>query len=398
MVCETLSHPNRPRSHPCRSRGARHRPGRLQQRGVARIVRRQRAARLPRAVPEVGRGVQGAVAAARRRRLGRVAPRPRSRRLRAAYARRARADAVPGRLQQGREARGLGRRSGVRRHLGHLPQGLRPSAVPHGRCRRRDRGGRGEARQRRGQRAALAARAVALQRAPLVPQDGAPARGALRHELRLWPAAAVRAGVVEGPGGQLRALRRDAAASTLATALAATPRACSRPMRSRSPRRPPTTSPTTSPTSDSSRCWPGSRSATHRRHDHPHGPREATWRHPQESNHWYGRAATISEVDGEAVRPGSHAAAASGTSCRRRPRRYGPTRSALPGRTRPTRAGSPAPTRRGRSTSASTPSAPRPRLSRRCGACTNGVPPSLDPFVQAPVALPRARHEAVTSP
>ena len=28
------------------------------------------------------------------------------------------------------------------------------------------------------------------------------------------------------------------------------------------------------------------------------------------SNHWYGRAATISEVDGEAVAPGSHAAAA----------------------------------------------------------------------------------------
>jgi hypothetical protein len=28
----------------------------------------------------------------------------------------------------------------------------------------------------------------------------------------------------------------------------------------------------------------------------------------KESNHWYGRAATISEVDGEAVAPGSHAA------------------------------------------------------------------------------------------
>ena len=42
----------------------------------------------------------------------------------------------------------------------------------------------------------------------------------------------------------------------------------------------------------------------HRRHDHPHRPRRATSAAPHKvSNHWYGRAATISEVDGEAVGP-----------------------------------------------------------------------------------------------
>ena len=68
--------------------------------------------------------------------------------LRAPHARRARPDAVPGRLQQGRAARRCRRQSGLRRHLGHLPQVVGPSAVPHGRRRRRDRGGRGQARLR----------------------------------------------------------------------------------------------------------------------------------------------------------------------------------------------------------------------------------------------------------
>ena len=46
-----------------------------------------------------------------------------------------------------------------------------------------------------GQRAPLAARAVALQRAALVPQDRAAARGPARHELGLRAARAVRAGL-----------------------------------------------------------------------------------------------------------------------------------------------------------------------------------------------------------
>ena len=80
----------------------------------------------------------------------------------------------------------------------------------------------------------------------------------------------------------------------------------------------------------------------------------------KESNHWYGRAATISEVDGRPVSPGSQAAAALWNELHDGARgRSGPTRSALRGRARPIRAGSRAPTSRRRCTSASTPSAPR---------------------------------------
>ena len=89
------------------------------------------------------------------------------------------------------------------------------------------------------------------------------------------------------------------------------PGACSPTTRSRSRPRPPTTSPTASPTGASSRCWPGSPSATSivvsGHQDRPPALRDGTHK---VSNHWYGRAATISEVDGQAVAPGSAAAAA----------------------------------------------------------------------------------------
>ena len=211
-----------------------------------------------------------------------------------------------------------------------------PSALPHGRRRRRDRGGRGEDRLRRRQRAALAACAVALQRAPLVPQDGAPARRALRHELGLRPAAS-------SPSrrrSRRPPRRRPAAASSalaargarrLGAALAATPESLL--------------------ATDAIAFAPAAAD------DISHGVADQrlvsllAWiaqRHHivvtiirtghakyvggthKVSNHWYGRAATISEVDGEAVTAGSHAVGkCSGTSCRRRLRRDPPGRDRL---------------------------------------------------------------------
>ncbi len=71
-------------------------------------------------------------------------------------------------------------------------------------------------------------------------------------------------------------------------------------------------------------------------------PRFVTGTH-KVSNHWYGRAATISEVDGRAVTRARQPPQRSGISCRRRPRRSGPTRSARPGRRPAIRAGSAGP-------------------------------------------------------
>ena len=108
-----------------------------------------------------------------------------------------------------------------------------------------------------GTRAALAARALALQRAALLPQDRAAARGAPRHELGLRPARRVGAGAARAaappprrPGARPCRRRRPRR------------RACSPTTRSPSRPPPPTTSPTASPTGGSSRCWPGSPSAT----------------------------------------------------------------------------------------------------------------------------------------
>ena len=64
------------------------------------------------------------------------------------------------------------------------------------------------------------------------------------------------------------------------------------------------------------------------------------------SNNWYGRATTITWVDGKAVSPGSAAARALWQQLRAaRPRRSGRPRSALPGPIPRTRATTPAPTR-----------------------------------------------------
>ena len=159
------------------------------------------------------------------------------------------------------QTRRLGRRPGLRRHLGHLAEVLGPSALPHGRPRRRDCGGSGQDRRGRRRRAPLAARPVALQRAALLPQDRAAPRRALRHELRLRAARAVRAGFAHA-AGSARRRRLPRGPSRSRARWPRRPRACSRPTPSRSRPQPPTISPTASPTGASSACWPGSRSAT----------------------------------------------------------------------------------------------------------------------------------------
>ncbi len=155
---------------------------------------------------------------------------------------------------------------------------------------------------------AVAARAVALQRAALLPPDGAAARGAPRHELGLRPAAAVRAG-----------LARDAehvsapapAASALERALAATPEDL---LANDSLAFAPAAADDIAHHVADKRlvallAWIAQRHGivvTIIRTGHA---RYVAGTH-KESNHWFGRAATISEVDGEPVSPGSHAAAA----------------------------------------------------------------------------------------
>ena len=261
------------------------------------------------------------------------------------------------------QARRRGRRPGVRRHLGHLPQGLRPSALPHGRRRRRDRGGSGEARQRRRQRAAAGrARCGATTRST---RTAGPCSGgrALRHELGL-----------RAPDGSPSG-RRDAPATLRLVRRAHRDARPRRRSARRAPRRP-------EPARHRrDRVRPGRRrrhlpwrrrsaaclaarldrtAPPHRRHDHPRGHAKYVGGTHKISNHWYGRAATISEVDGEAVVPRLARRGRALGELQKAPGVLRPAEIGSPWASRSTRAGSPAPTRRRRSTSASTPSAPRP--------------------------------------
>ena len=313
-------------------------------------------ARLPRAVPEVGRAPTACPGScwppsARSSRATGAIP--------GAYVPHTRGVLGPMQFQAGsnKAARRVDarRRPGLRRHLGHLAQG-RPGHPPYRMDDPDDEIAAAAAKiaYDAGSAHLLAARAVALQRAALLPQDRAAARRAPRHELglrpargspsrRRSPAAAVRDAATQA--GRATRARRDAREPARRTT------------RSRSRRPPPTTSPTASPTSASSRCWPGSRSAT------ASSSASSDRARPLRGGHAQGLEPLVRPRgdDQRGRRPGrapglARRRRALGRSCRRRPRRSGRTRSARPGRARPTRAGSPGPTSRPRSTSASTPS------------------------------------------
>ena len=147
---------------------------------------------------------------------------------------------------------------------------------------------------------------MALQRAALLPPHRAPPRGALRHELGLRAAAPVRAGVVESAGRDVRTdVDDDLVArppATLGDALAATPESL---LATDAIAFAPAAADDIAHHVADQRlvallAWIAQRHSivvTIIRTGHA---KYVAGTH-KVSNHWYGRAATISEVDGEPV-------------------------------------------------------------------------------------------------